>query len=1233
MCTVGVSRETVPGWWGASACVLSLWKLRVGVEAYYLSQVASGLDDYYHGTGEAPGEWVGNGCAAMGVSAQVVADDLQAILAGLRPGTGLTPNGTTLTTNARRVPGYDLTFSVPKSVSVIYALGDPRIQAAALEAGEAATRAALGWLEREACFVRRGSNDQNSRNTLGDNWGTRRQVASGFVSAMFRHRTSRAGDPQLHWHVLVANIAQGSDGRWSALDGYAIYQAKRAAGVIFQVALRRELSQRLGVEWGPQRADIAEVAGIPRRVQRLFSTRRQQIEEWLEEHGRTGPIAAQEATLATRNAKTDIDPVALDAAWKQQATDLGWGATELETLLAHMKPTEANISDNHWLIPAQPAPTTGGTGTPERPASFDEWIARLLDTRLTANDSTFDRNDITQAIAAALPPGVSVLRVEQVVALALASDQVIPVAGAVESRTEREAMRYTSRGLIELEHAFRTNLAAIARTAVGPIDPTGALATRPALGDDQRAVVTAITGSTASVHVLVGHAGTGKTYTLGAVREAFETAGYSVIGLAPSARAARELEDGSGIESHTIAWWRLRNADLRRNTLVLVDEAAMAGTRDLVAIVQAVAASGARLLLVGDHHQLAEVSAGGGFEVALAQLGPLGRLSELTVNRRQRQPWEHGALEQLRNGDIATAWTIYKQHDAVNVFEQPDAMRTRLLTDWMNLHNEGGGDVMMLTGTRARSAAMNRLARRSWNAAGRLSGPTLDVDGRLFQVGERIICLRNDPTQTDKFGNAARVDNGMVGTVVALDLQTAAVTIALKGSGRQIVLDGGYVQGGWLDHGYAMTVHKAQGVTCDHVLVVGPDGLNREGIYVALSRARHTAHLYATARQEVELVERHGQGIPLPSEVVPDATADLVARFHRSGRKQFATAIDPDAAVVAGLADRYTGHQLAGRVARAVEVARSGADLDPTDIFDRYERAVVFRGHAEIGRRVRTGDRGNVGIIDSLDDGNGTAEIVITSPDGRSVTRRFDWDQLLVIDGPSPVSISPEAARWLDTFARRAAEAETIWSQHLALHGLEPGDRERYQRALDLVIDRAAQALIAAPTAWLDEMLGARPTDPIGATTWDDTVRQIAAWRTERGVSAHQAGLGSVPSTAHEYHQWRRLSAHVVATRAWLTARPDPTPEGAHRRLSPEEIAARLAELADIVATAPSADGGSLAVGEAVGSEPGADLTALPLVATTADARTKWILEHWPNLVEQHQLSQLTEPEPSLPSL
>src|SRR4051794_10142270 len=137
---------------------MSLWKLRVGAEAYYLSQVASGLDDYYSGQGESSGRWVGNAAAGLGLDGEVSGEDLRAVLAGLAPGTGLTLNGEQLRAHPRRVPGFDLTFSVPKSVSVAYALGDPLVQGAVIEAGEVAVSEALAWLEREACHVRRGTN-------------------------------------------------------------------------------------------------------------------------------------------------------------------------------------------------------------------------------------------------------------------------------------------------------------------------------------------------------------------------------------------------------------------------------------------------------------------------------------------------------------------------------------------------------------------------------------------------------------------------------------------------------------------------------------------------------------------------------------------------------------------------------------------------------------------------------------------------------------------------------------------------------------------------------------------------------------------------------------------------------------------------------------------------------------------------------------------------------------------
>lgn len=294
---------------------MSLWKLRVGAEAYYLDQVASGLDDYYSGQGETVGRWIGNATSGLGLEGDVTGEDLRAVLAGLKPGTGLTPNGEQLSAHPRRVPGFDLTFSVPKSVSVAYALGDPLVQGAVIEASEHAVAQAVAWLEREACHVRRGTNRQQAKLDHPAEWGTRRLPGAGFVAAQFRHRTSRAGDPQLHWHILVANATVGPDRRWSALDASGLYRSQRAAGVIFQAALRQELTMRLGVEWGPAVKDSCEIAGIPRRVLRLFSKRRSEIETELERLGQSGPRAAEQATLATRQAKTLIDTESLLETW------------------------------------------------------------------------------------------------------------------------------------------------------------------------------------------------------------------------------------------------------------------------------------------------------------------------------------------------------------------------------------------------------------------------------------------------------------------------------------------------------------------------------------------------------------------------------------------------------------------------------------------------------------------------------------------------------------------------------------------------------------------------------------------------------------------------------------------------------------------------------------------------------------------------------------------------------
>jgi conjugative relaxase-like TrwC/TraI family protein len=300
--------------------VLSIGKLVSGQERYYEQQVAQGRDDYYAGRGEADGRWMGAGAAALGLEGGVDADAFGALIAGTDP-----TSGEVLRTGSGRdrVCALDLTFSAPKSVSVLFAIGDGETSRALVDAHEEAVGAAVGYLEREACRVRRG---RGGRVELD---------ADGLVAAAYRHRMSRAGQPQLHTHVVAANLALGSDGRWSALHGYPIFRHAKAAGSLYQAHLRAAVRERLPwARWGEVRKGMAELEGVPGGVLAHFSRRRAEILEWLEAEDRSGRQSAEKAALATREPKTE--PVAL-APWcervRAEAAEHGFGREELAAVI------------------------------------------------------------------------------------------------------------------------------------------------------------------------------------------------------------------------------------------------------------------------------------------------------------------------------------------------------------------------------------------------------------------------------------------------------------------------------------------------------------------------------------------------------------------------------------------------------------------------------------------------------------------------------------------------------------------------------------------------------------------------------------------------------------------------------------------------------------------------------------------------------------------------------------
>jgi conjugative relaxase-like TrwC/TraI family protein len=321
--------------------MLSVSKLSPGQEAYYERSVAGGIDDYYAGRGESPGVWVGRGAAEFELEGVVEDSQLGRLIAGQHPLTSaqLRSHAPKKRTTVERidpstgepyleertlspVAGYDLVFSPPKSVSLLHALGDERVRHAVNQAHLAAWQAALFYLEERACVTRRGKN------------GVIRERGAGFVAAAYQHRTSRAQDPHLHTHVIVANMTRSPDGEWRALDGRPILEHYRlAAGYLYQSQLRFELSRSLGVEWRPPESGMAEIAGVPDEVVKAFSRRRAQVLDYLERRGSSGFYAAKVAAIETRDRKEPLDLPRLRAEWRARAAEHGLGRRQLKRLV------------------------------------------------------------------------------------------------------------------------------------------------------------------------------------------------------------------------------------------------------------------------------------------------------------------------------------------------------------------------------------------------------------------------------------------------------------------------------------------------------------------------------------------------------------------------------------------------------------------------------------------------------------------------------------------------------------------------------------------------------------------------------------------------------------------------------------------------------------------------------------------------------------------------------------
>ena len=801
--------------------MLNVGKLQKGQEQYYLESVARGAEDYYLGSGEAPGRWIGGGSKELELSGQVQGEELVMVLAGADPRSGaqLIPDRI-----RPRVPGFDLTFRAPKSVSLLFALGEPGVSEEVRDGHDAAVVEALGYLEREAALGRRRTDD-----------GIVHVQTSGFVAAAFRHRTSRAGDPALHTHALVANLVRAGDGRWGAFDAAVVFAHAKTAGYLYQAHLRYELTRRLGVEWTDVHNGTAEVVGIQPSVLRAFSRRRQEIEERMAERGESSAAAAQVAALDTRAAKDyGVEPEALFPGWRERARQLGLGARELA----------ATLRRTVWRQP-----------TAREVAEMGRELSSP--TGLCAESSSFSRRDAVRGWSEQLRLGAPVTEVERFtdwylsepgLAVPLAEGRIAPRTGDVIRRKDGRAVpvktdpkRFSTPEMLATEEALVRSAESRLGARVG-VATEGALgkvlAERTWLSPEQVDMITTITRTPAGVVLVQGHAGTGKTYALDAARVAWQSSGLRVVGTSLSAEAARGLQAGAGIQSYTVDRLLLdlddpEHGGFARGTVLVVDEAGMVGTRKMRRLLEHAERGHAKVVLVGDDKQLPEIDAGGAFRGLQRRLGA----AELVENRRQEQAWEREALTWLREGEASRAVSAYQSKERVVTGDSVDEVRRQLVEDWWQA-KKAGEPALMIAARRADVADLNSRARALMDAAGELGEGSITLRRGTFSPGDRVMTLKNS--------RGLGVTNGTRGNVETVDPERRTLTFRTD-DGRSIALPQSYLEAGHVTHAYAITGHKAQGKTTTRAFVLGDDTAYREWGYVALSRGTKENRLYVVS--------------------------------------------------------------------------------------------------------------------------------------------------------------------------------------------------------------------------------------------------------------------------------------------------------------------------------------------------------------------------------------------------
>ncbi len=899
----------------------------VGVAVLDRQRAGGGLGEYYTESETRTAVWVCAGDVVTAAGLVGLSDvqraggevDLDVVERWLDD--GIAPNGAAGRAFSQRDRhGFDLTFCAPKSVSVLRALDTTGVVAkAVVEAHNAGIAEAMQYLHAHAGYTRVHNKVTGMKDLVR---------LPGLIAAGYQHETSRAGDPHLHTHVLVFNKQPRADGKLAAIDSDSLWHEAKAAGIVYQATVRRVFQLLTGLEWGvvDAHSGMAEVAGIDAELLASASQRSTQLRQWAAQNLVVEDVlsAAQLAAAqkATRPRKPEHQLWAdLTAEWAQR-----FGGELVVDPVAQAEARERRLAEAGRLAEA-----AGRVAAP--------WVVEAV---AGIDKAAFTRADLIEALGAGIPiDGSWASPREHLEEIAEGVGMRITEARAAHEREGHD--RFTAAPMIAEEIALFGLIGGRSAAAVIPaaaVDTTG-------LSPGQGAVVEALAVSPWLVQVLTAPAGAGKTTSLRALRAAAHAGGKArVLLVAPTGRAvdvalAEGAADHGGTVARAVADLRSGKLTLDPATLLLVDEAGMVGTPALRELLTTAGAAGTKTVLVGDPNQLAPVRARGGmFAQLVADLPWTQHLLEVW---RMRDPAERAASLAVRDGDpaaVAAAVGWYRDHERLRIGD-PVTMADDAFRVWAAERDTLGVDSLLIADRWEIADALNERIHRATVAA---DAPTVGGARRhRIGAGDVIITRLNDPTidlaAVDRTPLAgAPVRNGQRWYVQTVDVTAKTVTARRIDDGAIAMFGGDYLRR-HVHHGYAVTIHAAQGATADRCHAVLSVTGNRQAAYVAMTRGREANRVYLYERIAGEGDHEH---------------ADLVAPgVHAARRGEAAEAAealeallgrDDTARTVVDTAADLSGEQLPEAVNTLLDTRRRalaaiGVLQDKTVVHDDIEVA------------------------------------------------------------------------------------------------------------------------------------------------------------------------------------------------------------------------------------------------------------------------------------------------------